>query len=450
MRNIIKTTTLYLLTIIWVAAGGISCVSLDNGEFHINYGADIMTPTERDEHEESRKALIIYSNGYNNLSNDLQDDIEDIACSYIPGTGRSQNLVFVYSHQTSKKGNYSIKTSPTLVRFYKFKDELIRDTLVVYPEGTNSSSKETIRDVLSYIQTNYPAKGYGLLMSSHGTGWAPEGYCSDPGKYGDFSGSILLAPQQRQIHNFHAELDPLTKSIGSQFNGSYSITLETDITDLAEAIPMKLDYIVFDACFMGGVEVAYELKDVCRYIIGSQTEILASGMDYNQLTRLLIGEEEADLQACAKAYYDMYANEKMVEYRSATVSLVDCQKLDNLAAVCKNILANHRTDFEDLQKNKRSSVQHYFRMRYEYQHGLFYDMRSIFTKIGASEEELSQFDKSLNDCIICKYATPTFMSSSFEIKEHSGLSMYLPEDYRKYANTFYTKLKWNQAVELIK
>ena len=30
---------------------------------------------------------------------------------------------------------------------------------------------------------------------------------------------------------------------------------------------MKMQYILFDACYMGNVETAYELKDVTNYLI---------------------------------------------------------------------------------------------------------------------------------------------------------------------------------------
>lgn len=52
---------------------------------------------------------------------------------------------------------------------------------------------------------------------------------------------------------------PVLKSFGSQ-SVADSLAYEMNINDMAEAIPMKLDYILFDACFMGGIEVAYEFR----------------------------------------------------------------------------------------------------------------------------------------------------------------------------------------------
>ena len=84
---------------------------------------------------------------------------------------------------------------------------------------------------------------------------------------------------------------PDVKSIGVQ-NISKSELIEIDITDLAEAIPMNMDYIIFDACFMGGVEVAYELMEKCDKMVFSQTEILADGMDYKTMCSYLFAAGE--------------------------------------------------------------------------------------------------------------------------------------------------------------
>ena len=62
-----------------------------------------------------------------------------------------------------------------------------------------------------------------------------------------------------------------------------TVAYETDIREIADLLPFKLDYIIFDACFMGGVEVAYQFKDKCRYMCFSQTEILSDGMDYTTM-----------------------------------------------------------------------------------------------------------------------------------------------------------------------
>ena len=35
-----------------------------------------------------------------------------------------------------------------------------------------------------------------------------------------------------------------------------------------------MEYILFDDCYMSSIEVAYELKDVTKYLIGSTSEMM--------------------------------------------------------------------------------------------------------------------------------------------------------------------------------
>jgi hypothetical protein len=60
-----------------------------------------------------------------------------------------------------------------------------------------------------------------------------------------------------------------------------------ELADFANAIPYKLDFIIFDACFMGSVEVCYELKDKAEYIVASPTEILSPGFVYSSMMQHL-------------------------------------------------------------------------------------------------------------------------------------------------------------------
>ena len=56
-----------------------------------------------------------------------------------------------------------------------------------------------------------------------------------------------------------------------------------EITELAAALPHNYEFILFDCCLMGGIEVAYEFKDKCEYMLFSPTEILADGFPYEKM-----------------------------------------------------------------------------------------------------------------------------------------------------------------------
>ncbi len=51
-----------------------------------------------------------------------------------------------------------------------------------------------------------------------------------------------------------------------------------EISDFAAALgDCHFDFIVFEACFMAGVEVAWELREKTDYVVASAAEILSPG-----------------------------------------------------------------------------------------------------------------------------------------------------------------------------
>lgn len=132
------------------------------------------------------------------------------------------------------------------------------------------------------------ALNYSLIIGAHGCGWtyksdwvnypymarpnagfAQKGSTSYPTATGNFSG-IQYGPDPNK---------PITRFFGS-------VSLEEnalDVPTLAEGIKLsgtKMQYILFDACYMGNVETAYELKDVTNFMISSSSEVMGAGVPY--------------------------------------------------------------------------------------------------------------------------------------------------------------------------
>ena len=394
--------------------------------------------------ESYNRVMLLYSAGYNNLSSYLKGDIEELKAGAIP-TSKDENVVLVYSHFPTE--GYNTPSSPTLVRLTSAKDHKVTaDTLVVFPNNSISSSAEQIENVLKYVNENFPAQSYGMIFSSHATGYLPAGYYQNPDTdvfpigMGASIGRRLTA-----VPYVEPEYDPslpMVKSIGQDQVGTYGayISYEMNINDFADAIPMKLDYLLFDACLMGGIETAYELKDKVGKIGFSQTEVLADGFCYENLTTHLLGGESPDLVSVCMDYFNQYEVQTGV-YQSATISLVDCSKLSPLAEICADLFSRYKKPISRLNPSK---VQRYYRMGKHW----FYDLESILVNAGISDEELESLHSALDECIIYKAHTPKFMSD-FDIHTFSGFSMYLPCDGSLSLNEFYKNLKWNKDTGLV-
>lgn len=370
------------------------------------------------EPETRDKVLLYYAAGFNNLSSSLEEDIDQLCSGYIPEkTGNNVLLVF----QNLVESGYSTAATPTLFRVYKNDTgTTVKETVLTLTPGTLAASVNTLRQVLTYVSTTWKSDSYGLIFSSHATGWLPAEHKEEP----DYQGENISP-----------------SSIGSEYSPETgtSLSYEMDLDDFADAIPMHLDYILFDACFMGGVEVAYQLKDVCDRVAFSQAEVLADGFDYTTMASCLLESSGSpDLKKVCKSYYEHYNSLSGAE-QSATVSMIDCSGLDALAEVCRTIFSAHRAELDQLDPDEIQCFGRYSIHRY------FYDLEDIMDHLGLSAQEMADFRNVMYDCIIYKATTGKMIN--LEIDKFCGLSSYCTN--KSVYDDFYRTLAWNQATGMI-
>ncbi len=273
----------------------------------------------------NRNVLIFYECGFNDLYSYLSanmdrqlirgyttSDIEKkVPKSFIPG--KNGNVVLIYS-KIAKNTRYEPVES-TLKRIYVSKGNLVTEVLRTFDSSVSACDPSTMREVMNYAKEQFPAKGYGLVFSSHGSGWLPEGYYYSPSKFerehaGELPASARRAPGKTwNIPVERIEDDPyrhMVRSVGEELSAGGGRS-QMSIEEFAGGIPYHLDYILFDMCFSGGVELAYGLKDKADYIIGSPAEVLADGMfDYSTILRYLLFGSSADLPGLARNSFMMY------------------------------------------------------------------------------------------------------------------------------------------------
>ncbi len=403
----------------------------------------------REMSEEVRNVLLLYSAGFNSLSGFLSEDINDLMSGAIPMGSRSKDVLLVYSHRTVRNGAYSTPNPPILMRVYKdMRGEIVRDTLLTCNESVHSADPAQLNTILTYVKNNFPAKTYGMIFSSHATGYLPTGYYSNPNGYvyapamSMMSGNSSVGRGVPYVEPVCDPSLPMVKSVGQDQIGAYGsyLSYEIQIEEFARAIPMYLDYILFDACLMGGVEVAYELSGKCGLVGFSQTEVLAEGFDYQALPTHLLSGGTPHPESVCKDYFEYYDRQSGV-YRSATISLVDCNRLEPVAEICAELFDKYSIGIVSLNP---MNVQRYYRGDYHW----FYDLVDIVAKAGASEEEIAELNEAIDDCMVYRAATPEFMES-FRIDSYSGFSMYLPSDGSLELDKYYKTLKWNIATGLV-
>ena len=389
---------------------------------------------------ETRQVLLLYEAGFNDLSADIRYNINILRNGYLPEKGRNDDVVLVFSHLTSTyRQVFSEETVPVMFRLYSDHGEPRADTLRVWPAGTPIANKEVMTEVFNWVREEFPAAGYGAILSSHATGWLPEGYYSEPKRYegADRGGVITYSPR--------------LNSFGREYYSSGTKEQEMELRDLAAAIPYKLDYILFDACLMGTVEVAWELRNVCSYVVASPCEIPAAGLDFRNLTEHLLKPDQPDLQAVCEDYYNAYANNASY---GATITLVDCSRLDRLASICRELFARYRSGIQNLDGK---NVQVYDRRIGNKKYYVFFDLKDMLREAGASAADLAALQAALDEALLYEAHTDHFISVKLE--RCCGLATYLPAypGYKKdiyhgtaFLDGFYKEnIAWNQATSLV-
>ena len=351
------------------------------------------------------KTVLLYMVANNNLSYDAENSISRLQNGYIPA---EEGNLLVYKHCAGM--------DPVLLHIKKGEEgTVVADTAYRFPPRV-SATKSALTQALNVTQALFPADSYGLILWSHGTGWIPP-----------LASSSSAAQEQRS---------------GSCPERTFGLDgkVELEIRDLAQAIPYKLSFMLMDACFMGGIETAYEVKDSVDYYIGSPAEILTESFPYHKIMQHIF-KSTPDYAAVCREYYDYY-NAKSGAERSATVALMDCSKLAEVAEVAKRVFDQYGERIASLDL---SLLQPYFRgssSKY------FYDLKDLIDAI-ADASLSAEFAAALERAVPYKAATPYFIE--LPIRSFCGVSTYVPGNPAdtKLAD-YYKQYKWNQATGMIK
>ena len=351
------------------------------------------------------KTVLLYMVANNNLSYDAENSISRLQNGYIPA---EEGNLLVYKHCAGM--------DPVLLHIKKGEDGTVAaDTAYRFPPRV-SATKSALTQALNVTQALFPADSYGLILWSHGTGWIPP-----------LASSSSAAQEQRS---------------GSAPQRTFGLDgkVELEIRDLAQAIPYKLSFMLMDACFMGGIETAYEVKDSVDYYIGSPAEILTESFPYHKIMQHIF-KSTPDYAAVCREYYDYY-NAKSGAERSATVALMDCSKLAEVAEVAKRVFDQYGERIASLDL---SLLQPYFRgssSKY------FYDLKDLVDAI-ADASLSAEFAAALERAVPYKASTPYFIE--LPIRSFCGVSTYVPGNPAdtKLAD-YYKQYKWNQATGMIK
>jgi len=278
----------------------------------------------------------------------------------------------------------------------------------------------TLKEFMEWGMKNYPAKHYALVMWDHGAG---------------FKGSMTDDETKHLIDN--RELRDALKGV-EQDTGN------------------KVDVLNFNACLMGQAEVAYELRDAAKYLVGSEEVeaglripipgLVGTTPQHKVMTDLKEGikeKGEVTPEELAKLYVFEAKNQFGQTMFTPTQSAIDLSKMEQVKTdadeVAKSLLDEIKKDPAtiDIIRKDIKNTQRF--LNYDMYAKPYLDYRDMgdFARVlmndphfkgTAVEENAKKLFEAVSNAVIAEeHALESFSGRVME--GSTGMSTYLPKNY---------------------
>jgi len=361
----------------------------------------------------AEKTLFVYmpwtgTNG--NLYDFFQTNISDMKKAIVNQNGLGNKNLMIFISESATRGS--------LIKVNYANGACTDDTIRVY-ENTEElnlklDSQHWITYILNQVKSYAPADTYAMIIGSHGYGWI------DADDWD--SASAKEGRMNAKARNWRSDDEDIIPTRTTRWFGGNSI--KVDVSTLASAISAsginEMQFIMFDDCNMANVETAYALRNVTQYLIACPTEILAYGMPYENIFKYLIATTPDYSSVCSEFlnFYNNYTyNGQLSPY--GTISVADCEQIDSLATLMKQINAVDTFDV---------AITDSLQALDGYDPTIFFDMGSYVRSFCSDATLLALFEDQLNRFVPYKAATEYYYSSLWKygkhnIKTYSGITI---------------------------
>ena len=242
----------------------------------------------------------------------FKTNLRDMKQAIVNEGGLGNKRLVVFISEAPEKG--------ALINVKYQSGQCVDDTLAKFDNTQPNQQLNTSRwitNLLTRVKAYAPARNYSMIVGCHGMGWIPS-----------YAGTRTSVSNTLQKRWRDVESKPLTRWFGGD-------TYKTDISILDRGIAQsgigKMQYILFDDCYMSTIEVAYELRHSAHYLIGCPTEIMAHGMPYEQLWNEL-SKSNPNYQNVVDEFYNFYST-----YTDpyGTISVIDCSQADGMVNIMR-------------------------------------------------------------------------------------------------------------------
>lgn len=368
----------------------------------------------------------------NSLLSDFRRTVEDMQTVVAQRSMKDERVMVFMATSEREAALFELK---------KQNGRCLTDTLRRYSDRP-FTSRQWLTSLFSEVMTLAPASRYGMVVGCHGLAWVPvQGQRNARKRLGsqeriDEEDNLYKEEKIEEEDNLYKEekidKEGLYKKeridkegddlmhfevqgpVTTRFIGGTYPETQIETTDLADAMAdagFHTEYILFDACYMSSVEVAYELKDVTHYLIASPTEVLSYGFPYITMGKHLLGTP--NYKGIADSFISFYSSYNLPY---GTVAVTDCTQLDALATIAQQINA---AAAEQLVPNGVQIMD-------GYSPTLFYDLGHLMSLKDAGTVLTAAFAEQLDKTVPYKGHTGQYFTAlkdaPVDIKHYSGLN----------------------------
>lgn len=368
--------------------------------------------------EEAQRLLLMYIAADNNLDSYAQLDLYEALQAAHKVPNDCYMLAFVDDGNNGR-----------ILRYFNNKG--VGDYETVYNFGREVAACDTaeMRVLFDWVEQNYPAKSVDMIFWSHATGWLHDdrrpvrqrsfGYDTAPGEESDCRRMYI-----EELAGFFKKRN------------------------------IKLDRLMFDACFMQCAEVAYALRDCANWIIASPAEIPGYGAPYDTVVPLFF-----DATASPQSIIDAYKAGYEGENTGVVLSAVRCAAMEQFAdatavAVKRALLDVSGSDCRDVFSYLPGG---YFGSNGSFPN--FFDMNSVMKKYLANTD-YQLWKSALDAALPYRCASREWYSEVLDLDRNiteedyinvadtwCGISMYVPNADSRFEkfNAAFAELEWYDA-----
>ena len=233
--------------------------------------------------------------------------------------------------------------------------------------------------------------------------------------------------------------DPLAEVLGAAANGS----IEYTYTDVVKLAGKKFDILGFDACLMGHLEMAYQVKDFCNVLVGSEDTEPGDGWYYKgwfeKLTNGKCGLTPAAVATClVDSYGESYQPGGGQSGSNVTLSAIDINAaiggfvpvfnqfavaLQKGLAANKPVISKARDNTQSFYNSNCADIGHFMKL---------VQKESLPADItGLASNALAAYQKS-----IIRVYPGTASKGWGSVADASGMVVYFPKSYHTYNTTY--------------